>query len=165
MDSVRFWQEEMRRFPHGGQGAALWLVRSSGPVPDAPLGMLYAWAWGAAARRGLAGRPPLGAMLQTMTDEREQLLPREDDAALWLEPLRLDGRVRACLAVWFDAAEAWRETVFLWAQDLAARLGAVLGQLEPVLPPETRAVGGAAAHPLSAAADGRGGGVAGGAPG
>ena len=139
MDSVRFWQEEMRRFPHGGQGAALWLVRSTGPLPDAPLGMLYAWAWGEPARQGLAGRPPLGAMLAAMTEEREQLLARPDDSALWLEPLRLDGRVRACLAVWFDAAEAWRETVFLWAQDLAARLGAVIGQLEPVLPPEVRA--------------------------
>ncbi|MBE0564736.1 MAG: hypothetical protein IH621_02180, partial [Krumholzibacteria bacterium] len=144
MDSDRFWQEEMRRFPYGGKGAALWLVRSSGPLTDAPgtaapLGMLYAWASGAAARRGLAAQPPLGAMLKAMTEEREQLLPRDDDAALWLEPLCVGGRVRACLAVWFDAAEAWRETIFLWAQDLAARLGAVIDQLEPVLPPEVRA--------------------------
>ncbi len=138
MDSVRFWHEEMRRFPHGGRGAALWLVRRSGPSPDAPLNMLYAWTAGEAGRQGMAARPPLGPMLRAMAEQQARLLPREDECALWVEPLDGGGRGGACLAVWFDAAEAWRETVFLWAQELAARLVAVIGQLEPVLPESVR---------------------------
>jgi transcriptional regulator with PAS, ATPase and Fis domain len=54
-----------------------------------------------------------------------------DGTALWLEPVRRQGRVRGCLAVLFDAAGTWREAVFLWSQDLAARLPAVLDQLPP----------------------------------
>jgi len=132
MDSNRFWTEELRRFPHGG-GAAVWVVRTTGSLPTAPLVLVCGWARGVARDEGLAGQPPLGPMLQAMARRREELIRREGDAALWVEPLLSDGASAGCLAVWFDGVDVWRESVFLWAQDLAARLGAVLGQLDPVL--------------------------------
>jgi transcriptional regulator with AAA-type ATPase domain len=128
MDSQRFWQEEMRRFPHGGEGAALWVARMRG---DGGAG------GGRAREEGLVARPPLGAMLRVVSSAREEFRDQDGDEALWVEPLLAGDRARGCLAVWFDAARAWRESVFLWAQELAPRLGAMLGQLSPVLPGTT----------------------------
>jgi len=134
MDSQRFWQEEMRRFPHGGGGAALWVARVNGDRGATVLQMVYAWGGGRARDEGLVARPPLGAMLRAVSSAREELQNRDGDEALWLEPLLTGGRPHGCLAVWFDAAKAWRESVFLWAQELAPRLGTMLTQLSPVLP-------------------------------
>jgi hypothetical protein len=132
MDTTMFWDEEIGSFPHGGRGAAVWVVRRSGPDPAAPIKLLLSWASGQARTSGLAGQPPLGGLLRTMNQQREELVQLEDGVALWLEPLYNLGEVRGGLAIWFDAGEPWRESIFLWGQRLAARLGPVLGQLAPL---------------------------------
>lgn len=126
-----FWQEEIRGYPHGGQGAVVWVVRRGGDDPAAPLDIIFSWATGLGRSRGLDQRPPLGAILKSMNDGREEIVFKEDGAALWVEPLYEQGRVRGCLGIWFQADPVWRESIFLWGQRLAARLAPVLGQLEP----------------------------------
>jgi len=132
MDTSLFWDEEIASFPHGGQGAAVWVVRREGPELTAPLKMLLGWASGRARREGLAAKPPLGSILRVMNRQREELIKREGGAAIWLEPLSTSGRVTGCLGIWFDLTEPWHEGIFLWGQRLAARLGPLLGQLVPV---------------------------------
>ena len=129
MDTIQFWDEEMRRFPHCTGGAAVWLVRRDGSEAAAPIQLLFGWASGAARGSGLAGRPPLGSFLKAMNSGQEELIQREGDVALWVEPLSCMGRTQGCLGVWFDAAEPWREAIFLWAQGLGARLRGLMDQL------------------------------------
>jgi len=131
MDTRRFWDEEIRGFPHGGEGAAVWVVRRDGSHPGAPLRILCAWDTGTARDRGLATRPPLGVLLRSMEEAREELVRKGQDTALWVEPLHEGGRPRGCLAVWFEATEPWRENIFLWGQRLAARITPLLDLLEP----------------------------------
>jgi hypothetical protein len=130
MEHRTFWDEELRAFPHGGRGAAVWVVRRDGAEPGAPLRLLLAWDSGQARRDGLAARPPLGALLRAMGDDREELIRKSREVALWVEPLRQGGQVVGCLGIWMDAAEAWREGIFLWGQRLVPRLLPVLGVLE-----------------------------------
>jgi len=132
MNTLKFWDEEMRNFPHGSEGVALWVVRKEGRETEAPLKILFAWACGDARREGRAARPPLGAFLRVCQTGREELIPTPDAADLWVEPLLEDGRVMGCLGVWFEAEGRWREALFLWAQRLAARLGSMLPLLEAV---------------------------------
>jgi len=127
----KFWNEEIRGFPHGGQGVAVWVVRRDGSDAASPLKILFTWAAGSGRMQGLDQRPPLGALLKAMNEQREEISYRTEDTALWVEPLFEEGRVRGCLGIWFQADQAWREAIFLWGQRLAARLGPVLGQLEP----------------------------------
>ncbi len=131
MERTTFWDEELRAFPHGGRGAAVWVVRREGHEASAPLKLLLAWESGQARRDGMAARPPLGSLLRAMADDREELIRRSRDAALWVEPLRREGQVAGCLAVWMDAAEPWSEGIFLWSQRLVPRLVPVLASLEP----------------------------------
>jgi hypothetical protein len=141
MGHRNFWDEELRAFPHGGRGAAVWVVRRDGDGPAAPLRLLLAWDCGQARRDGLAAKPPLGALLRAMGEDREELVRQGRDRALWVEPLRRGtpgrtgqpgtGPVRGCLAVWLDAEEPWREGIFLWAQRLVPRLLPLLEVLEP----------------------------------
>jgi transcriptional regulator with AAA-type ATPase domain len=130
MEHRTFWEEELRGFPTGGRGAAVWVVRRDGSDPAAPLRLLLAWECGVASREGLAARPPLGSLLRAMGDDREELIRRGRDTALWVEPLRQRGAVVGCLGIWFDADEPWREGIFLWGQRLVPRLSPVLGLLE-----------------------------------
>ncbi|MCB1184678.1 sigma 54-interacting transcriptional regulator [bacterium] len=130
-ETDRFWEEEVRGFPHGAGGAAVWVVRREGHDPSAPLAVLFQWATGTARRDGRAERLPLGALLRAMVECREELVQRDDEAALWVEPLLHRGQVGGALAIWFAAGERWRESIFLWGQRLGARLGPVLPQLEP----------------------------------
>ncbi len=132
MDTMSFWDEEMRSFPHGSDGVALWVVRREGQEQTAPLNVLYAWATGKARLSGMASRPPLGKFFQAMSNSREALDSWEMGTALWVEPLVNGSKVRGCLGIWFQATGPWREAVFLWAQRLAARLVAVLDQLGSV---------------------------------
>ena len=39
----RFWQEEIRGYPHGGKGAAVWVVRRDGNEATSPMKILFAW--------------------------------------------------------------------------------------------------------------------------
>ncbi len=132
MDTSLFWDEEIASFPHGGQGAAVWVVRREGKDLAAPLRLLLSWASGRARNEGLASQPPLGSFLRVMNHQREELVRREGGAALWLEPLFHEGQVSGCLGIWFDVSEPWREGIFLWGQRLAARLGPLLSQLAPM---------------------------------
>jgi len=127
----KFWQEEIRGYPYGGRGAAVWVVRRDGNDVTSPLKILFTWATGQGLSQGLDQRPPLGTLLKAMAAGREEMLFRSEDTALWVEPLHEEGRVTGCLGIWFQAERAWREAIFLWGQRLAARLGPVLGQLEP----------------------------------
>jgi len=127
----QFWQEEIRGYPHGGKGAAVWVVRRDGNDAISPLKILFTWATGRGRSQGLDQRPPLGALLKAMVERREEMSFQSNDTALWVEPLLEKGQVRGCLGIWFQADRAWRESIFLWGQRLAARLGPVLGQLEP----------------------------------
>jgi len=127
----RFWEEEIRGYPHGGKGAAVWVVRRDGNDVSSPLKILFAWATGRGHTQGLAQRPPLGTLLKAMVERREEMLFQTEGTALWVEPLLERGQAVGCLGVWFQADRSWREGIFLWAQRLAARLGPVLGQLEP----------------------------------
>ena len=127
----RFWQEEIRGFPHGGQGAAVWVVRRDGNDAASPLKILFTWAAGCGRAQGLDQRPPLGTLLKAMTERREEMTFKSEDTALWVEPLLEQGQVIGCLGVWFQAGPAWREAIFLWGQRLAVRLSPVLRQLEP----------------------------------
>ncbi|MEN8008132.1 MAG: sigma 54-interacting transcriptional regulator [Candidatus Krumholzibacteriota bacterium] len=127
----KFWQEEIRSYPHGGTGAAVWVVRRDGSDLTSPLNILFSWATGRGRSQGLDQRPPLGALLKAMLERREELAFQSADTALWVEPLADRGQVRGCLAIWFQAEQPWRESIFLWGQRLAARLGPVLMQLEP----------------------------------
>ncbi len=129
MDTMGFWDEEMRNFPHGSEGVALWVVRREGEAAGSPLNILYAWATGQARRQGLAARPPLGSFLKVMTKRKEELAHWDQGKALWVEPLLVGSTVRGCLGVWFQAEGSWQETIFLWAQRLAARLAPVIDQL------------------------------------
>ena len=130
MDTVQFWDEEIRRFPHCEGGAAVWVVRRDGSDPISPVTLLFGWASGQARGSGLASRPPLGSFLKAMNSGAEELIHRDGNVALWVEPLSSGDRTKGCLGVWFDAAEPWREGIFLWAQGLGARLGGLLEQLE-----------------------------------
>ena len=127
----QFWQEEIRGYPHGGKGAAVWVVRRDGNDATSPLKILFTWAVGRGLSQGMDQRPPLGALLKAMVERREEMSFQTDDTALWVEPLLEKGQVRGCLGIWFQADRTWREAIFLWGQRLAARLGPVLGQLEP----------------------------------
>ncbi len=129
MDTMSFWDEEMRSFPHGSDAVALWVVRKEGPGPAAALNVLYCWATGQARLDGMASRPPLSLFLQAMTRRKEELAKWEQGKALWVEPLVNEGRVQGCLGMWFQDEGPWRESVFLWAQRLAARIAPVLDQL------------------------------------
>jgi len=131
-DAYRFWQEEIRGFPHGGGAAAVWVVRRNSTDPAAPLTILFNWACGAAREQGMADRLPLGSLLKSMLQCREELIPKNRDGALWVEPLLIKGEARGCLGIWFEAVEPWRKSIFLWGQRLGARLGPVVGQLEPL---------------------------------
>ncbi len=131
MERTTFWDEELRAFPHGGRGAAVWVVRRDGQEVAAPLRLLLAWDCGEARKDAMATRPPLGSLLRAMADDREELIRRGRDTALWVEPLRYGGAVVGCLAVWMDAAEPWREGIFLWSQRLVPRLLPVIGSLAP----------------------------------
>jgi transcriptional regulator with AAA-type ATPase domain len=131
MATSRFWQEEIRGFPHGGKGAAVWVLRRNGDQAGSPLRVLFAWDSGTARQQGMAGRPPLGTMLRAMEEGREELVTKDKNRALWVEPIMEEGRSRGCLAIWFEASDTWREGIFLWGQRLAARLGPVLDLLEP----------------------------------
>ncbi len=131
MEHRAFWDEELRAFPHGGRGAAVWVVRRGSQEAGAPLQLMKSWDCGNARREGLAERPPLGSLLRAMADDREELIRRGRDTALWVEPLRQRGAVVGCLGIWFDAAEPWREGIFLWGQRLVPRLVPLLGLLEP----------------------------------
>jgi len=126
-----FWQEEIRGYPHGGQGGAVWVVRRDGNEATSPLNILFAWATGLGRSKGLDQRPPLGALMKAMVERREEMSFQAEDTALWVEPLLEKGQVIGCLGIWFQAERTWREAIFLWGQRLAARLGPVLGQLEP----------------------------------
>ncbi len=132
MDCTMFWDEEIASFPHGGQGAAVWVVRREGAEVSAPLKVLLSWASGKARGAGMAGSPPLGGLLRTMNQQKEELVQHAGGSALWLEPLYHEGRVGGGLGIWFDASEPWRESIFLWGQRLAARLGPLLAQLKPL---------------------------------
>jgi transcriptional regulator with AAA-type ATPase domain len=132
MDTMSFWDEEMRSFPHGSDGVAFWVVRREGQEVTAPLNVLYAWATGKARLEGMATRPPLNNFLQAMSRRKEEFAKWERDKALWVEPLVVGSKVRGCLGIWFQATGPWREAVFLWAQRLAARLAPVLDQLGSV---------------------------------
>jgi transcriptional regulator with AAA-type ATPase domain len=130
--AFKFWEEEVRGYPHGGKGAALWVVRRNGTEPGTPLTVLFAWSAGTGADLGLEHCPPLGTLLKAMNRRQEELVFKDRDTALWVEPL-LDGAdVLGCIAVWFQADEPWREGIFLWGQRLAARLGPVMDKLEPL---------------------------------
>jgi transcriptional regulator with AAA-type ATPase domain len=131
-DTRRFWQEEIRGFPHGGGAAAVWVVRRESSDPLAPLTVLFDWACGAGTSGNVAQRMPLSALLKSMVECREELVQKSRDTALWVEPLLARGEVCGCLGIWFQAKEPWRESIFLWAQRLGARLGPVVAQLEPV---------------------------------
>ena len=131
MEHRTFWDEELRAFPVGGRGAAVWVVRRDGLEATSPLRVLLAWDTGQARRDSVAARPPLGALLRAMSDDREELVRKGRDTALWLEPLRLGGQVHGGLAIWFDADEPWREGIFLWGQRLVPRLLPLLELLEP----------------------------------
>ena len=144
MDSTMFWDEEIASFPHGGRGAAVWVVRREGSEPASPLKVLLSWASGKARGAGLAASPPLGGLLRTMNQQREELVQHEGGVALWLEPLYHRGHVQGGLGIWFDVSEPWRESIFLWGQRLAARLGPLLGQLQPL--PGTTAAAQVPAH-------------------
>ncbi len=137
MDTMSFWNEEMRNFPHGADGVALWVVRREGREPTSPLKVLYAWATGQARLDGLAARPPLSSLLKAMSRRKEELAQWDKDQALWVEPLMKGSSVQGCIGVWFKSEGPWREAVFLWSQCLAARLLPVLDQLEslPTLAP------------------------------
>jgi len=132
MDTMSFWDEEMRSFPHGSDAVALWVVRREGGGQSAPLNVLYSWATGKARMDGMATRPPLSNFLQAMTRRKEELANWDKGKALWVEPLVVGSKVRGCLGIWFQAGGHWREAVFLWAQRLAARLAPVLDQLGSV---------------------------------
>ena len=141
MDSQLFWKEETRRFPYGSGTTMIWVVRFAGPPPDTTLVPLFRWSAGPGPGVEMVP-PPLGAMLRMATVGREELSRLSGGEALWAEPLRIGGRIRGCLAVRFDTGETWRDAVFLWSQDLAARLPAVLDQLDPLPPEESLAITG-----------------------
>ncbi len=162
-----FWQEEIRGYPHGGKGAAVWVVRRDGNEATSPLKIMFTWATGRGRSQGLDQRPPLGALLKAMVERREEMSFRAEDTALWVEPLLEKGQVRGCLGIWFQAERNWREAIFLWGQRLAARLGPVLGQLEPQpVPDSAKSVcGQGTLFPLSAPQHGPGSQCARGRPG
>ncbi|MCP4292827.1 MAG: sigma-54-dependent Fis family transcriptional regulator [bacterium] len=130
MDTMSFWHEEMRNFPHGSEGVALWVVRQEGSEAGSPLNIVYAWATGKARQEGTASRPPLSSFLKAMNRGQEELVHWKEEVALWIEPLISDSTAHGCIGVWFHGKGPWKEAIFMWAQRLAARLGPVLGQLE-----------------------------------
>ena len=56
MEHRTFWDEELRAFPTGGRGAAVWVVRREGHDQTAPLRLLLAWDCGTAGRESMAAR-------------------------------------------------------------------------------------------------------------
>jgi len=131
-ETDKFWSEEMRGFPYGEGAAAVWVVRREGTSASSPLTILFTWAWGQARADGRAERMPLGTLLKSMTHRREELVRQGGNSALWVEPLMVGGEARGSLAIWFEAEEPWRESIFLWGQRLGARLSPVVTTLEPI---------------------------------
>ncbi len=130
------WQEEFRSFPHGGRGAALWVVRKQGDGAGAPLQLLCTWSTGrdmpAVARQQI----PLGAMAQVVRNGVAEKVPvaaaRSDDAGLWLwtEPLGATTRPSGACALIFDDTAPWGAAVRLWMERFTARLGPMLEYLQ-----------------------------------
>lgn len=133
METAAFWTEELRTFPHGCRGAAVWVVRQRGDAHSHSLQMLFDWASGRALTEGRQEQPPLSTLLKAMDRGQEELLHRNQEEALWVEPLFHESRALGCLGIWFDAPEPWREAIFLWGQRLGARLAPVLDQLVPLV--------------------------------
>ncbi len=71
MPSWQLWEEEIRDFPVGGGGALLWVVRREGEDQDAPLRLLFRWAWGEPDQPA----PPLNRLLQVVRTGEAQLIP------------------------------------------------------------------------------------------
>ena len=156
MIQARLWQEEMRNFPWGNAGAALWVVRQDGGDSSGPLQLLFAWSAGHSGGPG-HGQVPLTVLLRTLQSGRgeEITLQRSgtpvkrqapgvlDGSAraaiwgrepkLWTEPLGEDRGCRGAFAILFDAAGPWGEAVRLWGRSFAARISPLL-QLFPVWP-------------------------------
>jgi len=153
---ARLWQEEMRNFPWGNTGAALWVVRQVGSDSSGPLHLLFAWSAGHSGGPG-HGQVPLGALLRTLqsgrgeeialqkggSPARQQAPDLPDGLAgaarwgcepkLWIEPIGEDRDCRGAFAILFDAAGPWGEAVRLWGRNFAARISPLL-PLFPVWP-------------------------------
>ncbi len=131
-ETEKFWTEEIRGFPYGAGAAAVWVVRRDGNSASAPLTILFNWACGKARADGRAEQLPLGRLLRSMVNRREELIRQSSNTALWVEPLMVQGDVKGSLGIWFEADEQWRESIFLWGQRLGARLCPVVSKLEPM---------------------------------
>ncbi len=131
MNARLFWQEEIRCFPHGCRFSSLWVFRRDSVEAEAPLRLLFEWSRGTPTGKLPVSAPPLGAALRALVQDREALSFPGRQAALWVEPIRIDDKPLGVLALLFEADETWREGVFLWGQRLAGRLAPVLSQLDP----------------------------------
>ena len=109
----QFWQEEIRGYPHGGKGAAVWVVRRDGNDATSPLKILFTWATGRGRSQGLDQRPPLGALLKAMVERREEMSFQSNDTAFWVEPLLEKGQVRGCLGIWLQQRQTLFSPLFL----------------------------------------------------
>ncbi len=69
------WHEEIRSFPYGGRGAALWVVYRPGEDAVSPLQLLCSWSVGEGVPELVRQNIPLGAMLRTVQTGVGELVP------------------------------------------------------------------------------------------
>ncbi len=133
--AASFWEHELRRFPHGGGGSRIWVVRTDGADRSpGTLRLLLDHAW----RAGREGpeRPPLGALWRCVGEgrrvDRELVLGGEAPWRLAVEPVAGDeGRRAGAVAVACVDEGPWPRAALHWARDLAGRLGPLLDRLPP----------------------------------
>ncbi len=130
----RFWDEELRAYPHGGAGSRVWVVRG-GERAEAPLTLLFQHGWQQDPARE-PPPPPLGLLWRAAVEGEATVRTWRAEELAWRQeslPVPCAGGTAGALAFACADEEPWLEAVRDWSRQLAARLGPVLGSLEPAI--------------------------------
>ena len=130
-----FWEQELRRYPHGGAGSRIWVVRSGdGRGSGAAAGSMrllldHGWRSGG----GGPARPPLGALWTCVSEGRRvtrDLVLGDRTWRLVVEPVADgEGGCGGAVAVACADEGPWPRAAARWARDLAVRLAPLLDRL------------------------------------
>ena len=128
-----FWDEELRGFPHGGSGSRVWVVRG-GAHGDGALTLMLQHGWQPERSQTAPPTLPLGLLWRAAVDGEPAARSWRDGERAWqMETLPVPGAAgpAGALALACADEEPWLDAVRDWCRRLAARLGPVLGNLEP----------------------------------
>jgi len=126
-----FWDNELRSFPHGGEGSRLWVARATRGDDDVgSLSILLDHAWH--AKLSGPDRPPLGSLWRCVSEQTRSERDLEVSGASWrlfVEPVEGEGPYRGAVAVACADDGTWPGAVAIWARDFARGIGPMLDRL------------------------------------